>query len=90
MAASGHEHEPLRTITFARRGAHPFHGEVTIRGTHFEDCLLTSSIGVIPQDACDAVMDAKVQLAEGPWPDAYYDAISALARVSDTYLFDKL
>lgn len=80
MATPTDTREPRKTIYFWRTGSEPFDGEFYIKGARFEDFLLVSSTGRIPQDACDAVKTARVWLESGA-PDAYARAVAALKAV---------
>jgi hypothetical protein len=81
--------EPVRTISFWRLGPNAFDGKFFIRGTRFEDFLLTSSVGRITQNACDAVKSAIARLEAGT-PDAYQRVIEALNAVSSGVVADWL
>lgn len=87
MAIHSNTAELLRTISFWRRGSAPFDGKLYIRGGRFEDFLLESSVGRIPQDACDAVKLAKAFLQSGT-PSSYEQAIEALNAVSSGVVAD--
>ncbi len=87
METSADPREPRRTITFERVGPNPFRGDFYVRGTHCEEFRLTSSVGRIPQDACDAVKTAISRLESGA-PDAFEQAVAALNAVSGSIIFD--
>lgn len=89
MQAGTTQHDAQRrTIIFERNGPNAFRGEFYVRGEQFEDVLLTSSVGRIPQDACDAVTAAQARLATGTWPESYERALDELARISDVQIWD--
>lgn len=87
MAIPDNMTEPRRTISFWRRGPAPFDGKFYIRGGCFEDFLLESSVGRIPQDACDAVKMAKAYL-QSDAPNSYERVIEALNAVSSGVVAD--
>ncbi len=87
MSASTLPYESLRIIRFSRRGPNAFDGEFFVCGNRFEDFKLDSSVGRIPQDACDAVKRAKEILERGG-PHAYEQSVEALNAVSTMIVAD--
>jgi|GEM_PF-6119115 len=79
--------EPRRTINFMRSGPNAFEGEFIVRGNACEEFRLTSSVGRIPQDACDAVKLAIARIESGAL-DAYDQAVAVLQGVSTSVVAD--